>query len=195
MVQKGDRTKREILQAAQELFCQHGYAAVTMSDLCAATGLSRGGLYRHYSSTEEVFAALLNLDKDDWQAEMERAMSAGISAANMLTYFFEQAQTSIHSDGGRLSLAIYEFERAAQGRREFLAERYAQAVGMMERILKYGQSRGEFHTVDARTEAEQILILIEGLKMAGAVIPAVRESDSRHLDAIMKRLTVEESRE
>ncbi len=65
MVQKGDRTKREILQAAQELFSQRGYAVVTMSDLCAATGLSRGGLYRHYSSTEEVFAALLNLVMDD----------------------------------------------------------------------------------------------------------------------------------
>lgn len=66
MLQKGERTKTEILNTAKELFSNQGFASITMSDLCEATGLSSGGLYRHFSSTEEVFIALLEADKDDW---------------------------------------------------------------------------------------------------------------------------------
>ena len=36
-----------------------GFKQVTMKDICEATQLSRGGLYSHFSSTGEVFKALL----------------------------------------------------------------------------------------------------------------------------------------
>lgn len=48
---------------------QKGFTAVTMSDLCDASGLSRGGLYRHFSSTKDVFVALRTSDKDNWEDE------------------------------------------------------------------------------------------------------------------------------
>ncbi len=48
MGEKGTMTRRHILDSACPLFIRHGYKAVTMQDICRASGLSKGGLYRHY---------------------------------------------------------------------------------------------------------------------------------------------------
>ena len=39
---KGERTRERILENAADLFAEKGYTAVTMKDVCEATGLSRG---------------------------------------------------------------------------------------------------------------------------------------------------------
>jgi AcrR family transcriptional regulator len=59
MAGKGDRTKDYIVKTAAELFSQKGYTAVTMKDLCEACDLSRGGLYRHFGSTKDIFIEVL----------------------------------------------------------------------------------------------------------------------------------------
>ena len=51
---KGDKTKKNICEEAYILFSKRGYKDVTMKDICDKTGLSRGGLYRHYESTEQI---------------------------------------------------------------------------------------------------------------------------------------------
>lgn len=53
---KGNKTKQHIKNKAKRLFAQNGYKTVTMKDICEATGLSRGGLCRHYDSTDQIFA-------------------------------------------------------------------------------------------------------------------------------------------
>lgn len=63
MSKKGDETKKMIIEAAKQLFAQRGFKDVTMSDICAATELSRGGLYRHYASTAEIFKELIRSNK------------------------------------------------------------------------------------------------------------------------------------
>ncbi len=193
MADKGNQTKSEILRAACLLFCEKGYAGVTMSDICEATGLSRGGLYRHFSSTEEVFTAMLTADKDDWQTEMDRAIKAGIPAHSMLAYFLDQVRESIQNDGGRLSLAIYEFERSGQAKHDFIKKRYSQAVEMMELVLRYGQSRGEFAQFDITTKAEHIVVFLDGLKMAAMAIPLSLETVNRQLDTLLQDILKKET--
>lgn len=52
-------TRERILEAAMPLFAQRGFKATTIGDIEQAAGLAprRGGLYRHFSSKEEVFRA------------------------------------------------------------------------------------------------------------------------------------------
>ena len=57
---KGEKTKELIRQEAYRLFAEKGFKEVTMKDICVRTGLSRGGLYRHYSGTTEIFAEILS---------------------------------------------------------------------------------------------------------------------------------------
>lgn len=56
MGRKGTETKEAILRQAYQLFAEKGFKAVTMTDICEKTGLSRGGLYRYYSGTGQIFS-------------------------------------------------------------------------------------------------------------------------------------------
>lgn len=49
----------EILAAVLRVFSDKGFTAARMDDIAAAAGLSKGGLYNHFASKEDVFLALL----------------------------------------------------------------------------------------------------------------------------------------
>src|ERR1700681_2314642 len=53
---KGEQTRRKIVEAAAPIFNQHGYEGSSLNDLMQATGLEKGGIYRHFSSKEELAA-------------------------------------------------------------------------------------------------------------------------------------------
>ena len=53
---KGDLTRQRIIELAAPLFNQRGYEGCSMQDVMQATGLEKGGLYRHFSSKEELAA-------------------------------------------------------------------------------------------------------------------------------------------
>jgi len=51
---KGQQTRREIVRKAAPLFNQKGFEGTSLYDLMNATGLQKGGIYRHFSSKEEL---------------------------------------------------------------------------------------------------------------------------------------------
>jgi AcrR family transcriptional regulator len=53
---KGESTRQKIIRQAAPLFNQRGFAGASMSDIMEATGLEKGGLYRHFSSKQELAA-------------------------------------------------------------------------------------------------------------------------------------------
>jgi TetR/AcrR family transcriptional repressor of nem operon len=54
---KGETTRQKIVAQAAPLFNQRGFAGCSMQDVMEATGLEKGGLYRHFSSKEELAVA------------------------------------------------------------------------------------------------------------------------------------------
>ncbi len=55
-MRKGEQTRERIVAAAAPLFNQHGFAGCSMQDVMDATGLEKGGLYRHFESKEKLAA-------------------------------------------------------------------------------------------------------------------------------------------
>jgi TetR/AcrR family transcriptional regulator, transcriptional repressor for nem operon len=53
---KGELTRKRILEAAAPIFNQHGYEGSSLNALMEATGLKKGGIYRHFASKEELAA-------------------------------------------------------------------------------------------------------------------------------------------
>ena len=52
--------RQEILRAAARLFQQQGYDGTSMNDVAAALKLSKGGLYHHFQSKDEILFNLMN---------------------------------------------------------------------------------------------------------------------------------------
>jgi TetR/AcrR family transcriptional repressor of nem operon len=53
-VRKGEQTRQEIIRKAAPIFNQKGYDGAALSDLMRATGLEKGGIYRHFASKQEL---------------------------------------------------------------------------------------------------------------------------------------------
>src|SRR6266446_4085798 len=53
-VRKGEQTRQQIIRKAAPIFNQKGYDGAALSDLMRATGLEKGGIYRHFESKEEL---------------------------------------------------------------------------------------------------------------------------------------------
>src|SRR6202049_4378150 len=53
---KGEQTRRKIVEAAARILNKHGYEGSSLSSLMEATGLKKGGIYRHFASKEELAA-------------------------------------------------------------------------------------------------------------------------------------------
>src|SRR5580700_1599392 len=52
--------RQEILRAAARLFQQQGYDATSMNDVAAALKLSKGGLYHHFQSKDEILFEIMD---------------------------------------------------------------------------------------------------------------------------------------
>jgi TetR/AcrR family transcriptional repressor of nem operon len=68
---KGQQTRRKIAEAAAPIFNRRGYEGSSLSELMEATGLKKGGIYRHFSSKEELAAEAFDYT---WEA----AWNAGL---------------------------------------------------------------------------------------------------------------------
>ncbi len=53
-MRKGEETRQEIIRKAAPIFNQKGYDGAALSDLMRATGLEKGGIYRHFDSKQEL---------------------------------------------------------------------------------------------------------------------------------------------
>ena len=53
-------SRQEILRTAARLFQQRGYDATSMNGVAAALKLSKGGLYHHFQSKDEILFEIMN---------------------------------------------------------------------------------------------------------------------------------------
>jgi AcrR family transcriptional regulator len=56
---KGERTAERILDAAEALFAERGYAGATLRDVASRVGLRTPSLYNHFPNKDSLYAAVL----------------------------------------------------------------------------------------------------------------------------------------
>lgn len=64
--EKAQRKRDLILDKAKMLFIQRGYAATSMDELVKFTGASKGSIYYHFDSKEDLFIQLLAKQNQEW---------------------------------------------------------------------------------------------------------------------------------
>lgn len=57
---RGERTRTEIIKAAHNLFLESGYHGTSMRQIAMKADIALGGIYNHFDSKEEIFAAVLD---------------------------------------------------------------------------------------------------------------------------------------
>ena len=62
--------RRDILRAAARLFQERGYEATSMQDVASALRLSKGALYHHFQSKDEILFEIMNHGLDVFDEEV-----------------------------------------------------------------------------------------------------------------------------
>ena len=68
MATKGTRTRRKIITESLQLFSVKGYYNTSVSDILAVTGLTKGGLYGHFASKEDIWYAVYDEAVSIWKS-------------------------------------------------------------------------------------------------------------------------------
>ncbi len=68
-------TKARIVDAALELFAQNGYLGTSMSDIAKQLSITKGALYKHFVSKQEILDQIVQKMND---LDLERAQAYGM---------------------------------------------------------------------------------------------------------------------
>lgn len=55
------KTRQRIVESARELFNRRGFADVSIDEIMARAGLTRGGFYNHFKAKEELYAEAVSV--------------------------------------------------------------------------------------------------------------------------------------
>lgn len=165
---KGEATRQRIIEKAAPLFNQRGFEGCSMQDILEATGLQKGGLYRHFSNKEDLAAeafryALAQVAKVRMPAP-DNSASAVENLRRMVAQFVEAPSpilggcpilnTAIDADDGNPILRGLAREGLAAWRSKIVA------------VVRSGRSRGEIRNdVEPRAFANMMIATLEGALM------------------------------
>ena len=88
-LRKGARTRQRIVRAAAALFNTRGFAGTSVSDVSAATGLEKGGVYNHFSSKDAVALAAFDYAAALVRERLQAAMCARPEGTAQLHAMFD----------------------------------------------------------------------------------------------------------
>ncbi|WP_461226563.1 TetR/AcrR family transcriptional regulator [Lacticaseibacillus suihuaensis] len=183
------KKRAAILQAARGVFSQKGLIGVTMSDLVAASGISRGGLYLYYKSVDEVFTAVVQAKASHRFAGVKAAAARNVPFAVLFNaYLAGHKNRLLHQMNDSMLLAMYEyaFTHKRPADHAFQRAQYATTEETILSILRLGVAQGVLLDVALAPVAEHVMFTIEGmnvLALTSGLTPEQIESQWRLLKA------------
>lgn len=187
MSSKGDAARIRILESAQLLFSQKGFCAVTMQDICDATGFSRGGLYRHYSSCEDIFIDIIFREQAHAYSELQRAKALDVGPERIMRHFLRSRMRSLSQPGNTFDVAVSEFAANSEKGRKVLAQRAKESIAVLTELILWGNAEGCFSCDTPSETARHILWLTEGMSRHSSLLP-ISEADIHQQLLLIRKL-------
>jgi len=191
---KGQRTRAAIVQRSAELMNRHGFLAAPMSALVEATGIQKGGLYRHFESREALAFEAFDHAVAQIQARLVGAMRSRRDACDQLLAMLDaylddgdpgDAFDALPFPGGCpiMNVAV-EADHAHAGLRARARAAMDGWYDLLVRIVESGLRKGQIRAgADPQRTASAFVACIEG-----GVMLTHLYGDASHLRAARSHL-------
>jgi AcrR family transcriptional regulator len=166
MLTKAERTKQFILETAVPLYNTKGIAGVSIDDVLTATKLTKGCLYGHFQSKEDLSEQVIDLalrkTTDRMRQAIYNAKTAKAKVFAFLDFYKDPIQTFI--PGG---CPIFNTAVEADDSYPIIKQKVASLIriGQQEltQVLEAGIQNGEFSTnLDPKAFAFKLVAAVEG---------------------------------
>jgi TetR/AcrR family transcriptional repressor of nem operon len=168
-VRKGEQTRQRIIRKAAPIFNQKGYDGAALSDLMRATGLEKGGIYRHFESKEELAADAFD---HAWKIAMDTRFEGTEEIPNTVDRLkqivrnFRDRRTGLVPGGCPLLNTAIDSDDGNPQLRAKARHALSSWLDRMQSIAEEGKRRGEVRKdVDCGKLATLIASTLEGSHM------------------------------
>jgi len=191
-MRKGEQTRQQIIRKAAPIFNQRGYEGAALSDLMRATGLEKGGIYRHFESKQQLASEAFDYA---WKVAVNTRLEGtqeipnAVDRLKQIVRNFRDRRaglvpggcpllnTAIDSDDGNPRLR-------AKARRALTAW-----LNRLQSITEEGQQRGE---VRPAVDSTKLATLIAGTLEGSLMLSRLQRNDEpldtacRHLEEYLE---------
>lgn len=191
---RGDRTRQDIRDRAYRLFAEKGFKEVTMKDICERTGLSRGGLYRHYESTEQIFLEIVNAFSNQQKNEVFSRMEKHVPAVVILEELLSKYEREMNDNENSFSLAICEYysDPAISKEDNAVKRQYEISKATWTALINYGIGTNEFKRVNPESVFHILVFAYQGVRMYSRLMKIDRDIPDQIITEIKELLLREE---
>src|ERR1700720_2958632 len=145
-MRKGEQTRQEIIRKAAPIFNQKGYDGAALSDLMKATGLEKGGIYRHFGSKQELAAEAFD---HAWKLAMDvrfegtHEIPNTVDRLKQIVRNFRDRRTGVVPGGCPLLNTAVDCDDGNPQLRAKAREALSSWLHRLEAIVAEGKRRGE----------------------------------------------------
>ncbi len=195
MLTKGARTREHIIASAAPIFNVKGFAGSSIADILHATGLEKGGLYRHFVSKDELALAAFDYAVRVLEVRRITAQAKTTTALGRLRAYVDTVAASIDSPPLKGGCPILNTATEADDTHTELRKRAASAMrdwqARVMEAVEGGVASGELRPdADAAATASILTSALEGAIMVTALLrePAHMKRVANHLHAHLESL-------
>jgi AcrR family transcriptional regulator len=163
----------EIMRRTAHLFLERGFEITSLVDIAQATGISKAGLYYHFSSKQDLLAAIINYGHEVLELEFEKQLAdcrSDEEALRRLIYTYALIITR-EDDAAFANLAVEETKSLLPADREQIANRKRAFLNRirerLERLAAAGKLRDVDITAATHTMAGMVLWLPKWYRQTG----------------------------
>ncbi|MBV2154548.1 ScbR family autoregulator-binding transcription factor [Kitasatospora sp. SUK 42] len=170
-------TRQAVLLAAAEVFDERGYAAATMSEILDRAGVTKGALYFHFRSKEELALAVIE-GQGAWIATWAPSSDSPVQTLIDLGYAFAHALLDDPMLRGSIRLTI---EHGSFTQPQIAA--YQGWTDLVHTLLERARDAGDLHPgIDLAAAAAVITGAITGIQLSSQVLAERRDLIKRMAD-------------
>jgi AcrR family transcriptional regulator len=157
VTEKGEETRRRILDVAAAAFARNGYAGTSLNDLIRETGLTKGGFYFHFASKEALAVEVCNEQRAERQRRVLESLEQGARAIDQLAQMVWAVTDQFKAaDAQGLAIDVLCAELADDPRLgPLLAGSHGRWIELTADLIRRGQEEGDVRgDVDPQAFAE-----------------------------------------
>ncbi|AIQ12756.1 TetR/AcrR family transcriptional regulator [Paenibacillus durus] len=153
-----ERVRQDVLKEAEGLFSRKGYTATSIADISKATGHSKGHIYYHFKSKEELFVALAQQTIRSWgERWRERALTCS-SPSDKLYAIADFVMNNYKQDLLKAGQELAALRDVQMSTLQALYGLASTPIGAYHEIISEGMASGDFRQGDA----ERLSLLFSG---------------------------------
>lgn len=182
--------REHIMEVAERMFADQGFAETKMQDIARKAGISLGTLYQSYPGKQDLYRALLiTRDSEMFEVATSRAQKVlpGMDSLEPLLWAM-QAHVSFlleHPDYLRMQLQQgYVWYHSASWPSSDEQQMWERGLAMLEQVFQWGADQGYFVPGDASEQAK-LMMAMQQARLASWVGKGMRESHDEVLTVIL----------